>query len=421
MSTGLPKPDAKNFGDKIREFALVGMGLLGNRMDAFVTLRMLKDAGVINVRERYLAAGPESVTPGFRPIVVERAYDPSPPPVPGGFMATAGTTQILLQTAAPIYTQGHGHARTIIYAANYSGSGPLPTFSNAVEFASFPGNIDAVPFDPASNLRLWAKWMSADGVKSEPAGGTNGIGVTTGLVDDQKIASMSAGKILAGSLAVGQYIQSADYVAGVSGWRIATLVGGTAFIEIRGNAVFGGTIFANAGTIGGITIGATYIRSTGYALNATGFNLNADGTGQIGGFVVEASAIRSSNYIAGTQGWRLASDGSGQLRLASLDAISANLGVLTAGVIRNSTDSVNFDFNAWGTGLMLRAGPYTYYGPYAGSHYKVEIYADGSAFFGREVVAGGTLKASGSYLIPDKDRPAIVWETAVSTDLGGVP
>jgi hypothetical protein len=39
-------------------------------------------------------------------------------------------------------------------------------------------------------------------------------------VDDAKIAFLSADKIRAGSISVGQYIQSANYVSGSSGWKI---------------------------------------------------------------------------------------------------------------------------------------------------------------------------------------------------------
>jgi hypothetical protein len=403
MATGLPKPDAKNFGDKIREFALIGLGLTNNKLDAFVTLRMLKDANLINISTRYVSGhgGTGAGGAGPKPVVVEPAIDLTPPPPPGGFEATAGATQILFETAAPVYRQGHGHARTKIYAAPCSG-GPLPTFANAVLYTDFPGNIGVAPFDPASTLRLWATWTSVDGAESEPAGGTNGVEAETGLLEDQHIANMAVGKLLAGSLAVGQYVQSADYVAGTQGWRIATLAGGQAYLEINGNA-----------GIGGLQVGATYIQSSNYVLNTTGFRLNANGTGQIGGFVVDTNAIRSSNYIAGAQGWRLAYDGTGQLRLNTLDAISANLGLITAGQIQNSTGSVVMNFNATGSGLLLRAGPYTYYGSLAGWRYPVEINADGSGFFGRGIVAGGTVKASGSgYSIPSAERPAILFYTA---------
>lgn len=107
------------------------------------------------------------------------------------------------------------------------------------------------------------------------------------------------------------------------------------------------------------------------------------------------------------------------LGVTQLSAITANMGTLTAGVIRNSTDSVNMNMNATGTALVLRAGASTNYGAYAGTHYPVEIRANGAAFFGRGAVSGGSLKASGSYAIPDTQRPGVVFSTAPADNAGG--
>jgi hypothetical protein len=282
----------------MRELLLVGAGLAPNaRLDAFVRLRDLRDAGIVNVGERYLAGGPVSGPGGSTVPIVEPAIDRTPPPVPSGFSAVGGKTQILFATAAPVYRQGHGHSRTKIYAAPVGG-GPLPTFADAVLYTDFPGNIGVAPFDPASSLRLWATWTSADGIESLPAGGTNGIAAATGLLEDQHIATLSVGKLLAGSLSVGQYIQSSDYVAATSGWRIQTLSGGSAFLEINGGA-----------KIGGAVIGSNFIQSANYSLNVAGWRLSSTGTGQIGGFAVGNDYIQSTNYVAGTTGWRLTNDG----------------------------------------------------------------------------------------------------------------
>lgn len=123
-------------------------------------------------------------------------------------------------------------------------------------------------------------------------------------VDDAKIASITADKITAGSIAVGEHIQSANFTPGASGWRI----NGNGVAEFQ-EAVVRGTLYASAGQIGGSTIGSTYVRSATYALNESGWNFNADGTGQIGGFAVLGDAIQSTNYVAATSGWRLTAAG----------------------------------------------------------------------------------------------------------------
>jgi hypothetical protein len=61
-------------------------------------------------------------------------------------------------------------------------------------------------------------------------------------VDSAKIASVSADKVTAGSIAVGQDIQSAGYVAGSSGWRI----NGDGNAEFS-NATVRGTVYATDG------------------------------------------------------------------------------------------------------------------------------------------------------------------------------
>lgn len=326
--TSLPTTaDAPGLLAALRQFALVGAGLApNNRLDGFIRRRDLVDAGIIQISESAAGgagAGTGGTGPGGRPVVVEPARDLTPPPPPGGFAATAGVTQILFETAAPVYRQGHGHARTKVYAAPAI---PPPTFADAVLYTDFPGNIGVAPFDPASSLRLWATWTSVDGIESEPAGGTNGVAAATGLLEDVHIANLAVGKLLAGSLAVGQYIQSADYVAGVTGWRIQTLGGGGAFFECRGNAVFGGTIYASAGLIGGSTIGSNYIRSNNYILGTQGWQFKDDGTGQIGAFTVGNTYIQSNTYTGGSVGWRLNSDGTGQIGgfVVSADDIHSN-------------------------------------------------------------------------------------------------
>jgi hypothetical protein len=153
---------------------------------------------------------------------------------------------------------------------------PLPTFDKAVEVGQFSGQVWAMPSNPGTTWRLWTKWETNDGVLSPtPAGGTNGLEAVTGqdvdamvkamtgvgkpftilpttqviggvtfpagiystnafimdaqitrakianlAVDNAKIADLSADKLTAGSIAVGQHIQSSNYVANTQGWRI---------------------------------------------------------------------------------------------------------------------------------------------------------------------------------------------------------
>lgn len=328
LPAGLPTTRDPRLLAKVRELLLVGSGMAADaRLDSWVTLRQLQDAGLVTVSQRFLAGGTgagQNPPPVLVPVAQgggSSAPDLTPPPMPTGFSAIAGVTQIMFELDAAVYTQGHGPARTRIYAA--PDATPAPTFADAVLYTDFFGNVGVAPFDPAKSLRLWATWVSVDGVESLPAGGTNGVAAATGLLEDQHIANMVVGKLLAGTLAVGQYMQSPDYVAGTSGWRLGSLVGGEAFFEMRGNAVFGGTIYAAAGTIGGSTIGSNYMRSTNYVLNTQGWNLQSDGTGQIGGLAIGTTYIQSTNFSAGVSGYRWNSDGSFQSKQFNISAAGA--------------------------------------------------------------------------------------------------
>lgn len=97
-------------------------------------------------------------------------------------------------------------------------------------------------------------------------------------VDDARIASVSVGKLVAGSISVGEHIQSTGYVTGSDGWRI----NGDGTAEFSG-VVVRGTVYANAGLIGGITIASNAVRAGQTAYNTgSGFHLGSDGRFSLG-------------------------------------------------------------------------------------------------------------------------------------------
>jgi hypothetical protein len=269
----------------------------GNTLDKFVTRRELVGLNVLTYKTGgsfgvgTLAGGGSEVTGGGGGPV-----DLSPPGSITGLSVSAALTDFFVEFDAPTYTQGHGNGYTSIYAANYSGSGPLPTFSDAVEVYQVTGasTIAIIPARPGQATYFWVGAVTTDGVRqvdgAGPTGGTHGVGATTGLIgntdlgplivqagnlasgavtgpklaansiavgtaaiqngaivnamignaeiDNAKIANMSVGKLIAGSIAVGEYIQSTGFSAGSSGWRI--LGNGTAefsFAMIRDQLV----------------------------------------------------------------------------------------------------------------------------------------------------------------------------------------
>ena len=85
-------------------------------------------------------------------------------------------------------------------------------------------------------------------------------------IDNAKISNVAADKLTAGSIAVGQYIQSTGYVAGTSGWKI----NGNGNAEFS-NAVVRGTVYATNGQFWGTLLGgAATAYSSGLGFYAGG-------------------------------------------------------------------------------------------------------------------------------------------------------
>lgn len=156
--------------------------------------------------------GPPAPAPGPAPA---DPPDLTPPPTPSGVTVTAGLSAVYITTDPPLFTQGHGYARTKVYGAKYSGAGPLPTFSNASLQHEFVGEIGSFPSDLGVQWHIWVKWLTADDVESVvPFGGTNGVQVTTG-----KIGNADLGPLIveAGNLATGA-VTASKLAAGAVGF-----------------------------------------------------------------------------------------------------------------------------------------------------------------------------------------------------------
>lgn len=156
--------------------------------------------------------------------------DLTPPPTPSGVDVLAGIDFIGITTDPPIFTQGHGYARTRVYGIVYDpGPGPtpnpLPTFGSAVLQHEFVGQVGSFPVEPAQQWHIWVTWLTRDGVESAiPAGGTNGYQVTTGQ-DIERLLEVLTGQITESQLfaALGARIALIDgSMPGSVNARIAT-------------------------------------------------------------------------------------------------------------------------------------------------------------------------------------------------------
>ncbi|MDB5730696.1 MAG: hypothetical protein JWQ03_591 [Variovorax sp.] len=347
----LPPVSSPNFLDRLREQVRVLAGYTGMPSDWALRPGSLRNLAPGGSRGTYVVTGTTDAP-------YER--DLTPPPTPTGLTVAAGFTYLIIQCDAAFYTQGHGHGRTVVYGTTRASGGPLPTFADAHELTQFQGTVFAHPVPPHTIWHIWIKWETVDGVKSEsPAGGTNGVQAITGqvgpgdvsdlaieaqhlaegaidlstnkvvssgnfgaiavgytvtqyliatsgllgnlVVDNAQIANLSASKITSGSIGVGQYIGSPNYVGGAAGWRIF----GSGGAEFTG-AVVRGTIYAETGRIGGetsgIVIGPGYIKSTNwndtYSPAGTGWAATSAGD-----FYINNASIRGQINVGSFSGF----------------------------------------------------------------------------------------------------------------------
>jgi len=221
--------------------------------------------------------------------VYDGATDTTPPPTPGGLSISAGFTNILLSWTDPnvsgaflnyAYTEVWRSVDNVLAHAVLQGFAPGAVYSDPVgtnksyyywiRFVS-QANI-AGPYNSStgtlggtglvggvdlSNLIIDATKLAADAVES---GKIKDYAITTTkianlavgnaaianlavsnakiqdlAVDDAKISSLAVNKLTAGSVSVGQYIQSTGYSAGTTGWKID----GNGFAEFSAASIRG--------------------------------------------------------------------------------------------------------------------------------------------------------------------------------------
>lgn len=407
-------PEVRSLLERMREAVQRLMGNRGEPGRSAVLWDDLGAAGLANAHRRRVTLADAIFGPGGVGGIGggSPAPDLSPPPTPTGLSAVAGFSNVLIEWDAPIYVQGHGHKQTNIYATKQAADDPtLYVITDAVKVDSAPGALTmrALPSDTFIKWRIWIKWESVDGVESPPAGGVNGFVVTTGkigegdvsdlvikarhladgavdlitgkvtadgefgaiavgytvtqyllatsgllqhlVVDNAQIANLSAAKLSVGDGTIGGNLKSANYSNALAlGWLVRP-DGYAEFnnVVIRG-ATYTGTIYANAGTIGGVIIGPDYLRSGQLGWdNGTGFYLGSDGTlsvGTSGGKKITWDGVDITIVADGL----VVQGGNATLSGALNGATGTFNGVLGAGVVSSSAfDAIIVELDAAGT------------------------------------------------------------------------
>lgn len=205
--------------------------------------------------------------------------DLTKPPTPTGLNATAGISSVLIEWGAPVYSAGHGHKQTNIYATKQpAGDETAYTFANAVRVDTAPGalTLRALTSDPNIKWRIWIKWESVDGVESDPAGGAAGVVVTTGqdvanllAVLNQQISSSQLATALATKISL---IDAPSTTAGSVNARVKTET------DARVAAIAQEVADRNTAIATGVNTAKAYTESWGYSKAATDSAIASAGT-----------------------------------------------------------------------------------------------------------------------------------------------
>lgn len=222
--------------------------------------------------ENYIVSTALSATPTY----LDSPLDTTPPPTPTGVVFTPGISNILVEHAVPIYTQGGGHSRSVLFGVKHITGTPLPIFEDSVSILEFAGNATSYATDPATTWRLWLVWVSIAGVASTlPFGGTNGVEAKTGE-DVAKLLEALSGEITQDALHSNlgtriDLIDGADTVEGSVSSRI--LAEATTRASETGNLFAQYTVKVDvAGHVSGYGLAST----TSGATPASQFGIRAD-------------------------------------------------------------------------------------------------------------------------------------------------
>jgi hypothetical protein len=174
--------------EAIREAVQSLLGLRGDGRDAALTSRSATALGILTAGGSFAGGGTGTGgTGGTTP-------DLTPPPNVTGLSASAGLSHIIVTWDAALYSVGHGHKQTNLYAVKKLASdATLPTFADAQLYESETGalTIASLPSDLAIRWHIWAKYETQDGIEStSPAGGLHGVVAQTGLINGVDLAPL---------------------------------------------------------------------------------------------------------------------------------------------------------------------------------------------------------------------------------------
>ena len=372
------------FLEKVKEVLSVLLGNRGDGNSRALTLRDLQDSGVIGssvaAKVQAAAASLSSGSSNTTTIINTSStttIDLTAPPTPTNFTATGAISNLIVECDTQTYTAGNGHYRSALYGVTWT-SGTLPVFANAVLLTEFAGKVFSYATNPSITWHLWLKWQTKDGVYSvNPAGGTNGVVVTTGAdvslmvaamtgagnpftiltastvingvtfpagtystnafiqdaqittakiknlaVDDAKINALSVSKLTAGTVSAQDMISTGQTVVNSVSEPSWSINGATGLATFN-NVTIRGTVYASSGSF----TGAVYASSgsfTGTVFASSGSftgAVNATSGSFTGSILATSIGTSSGKFYVNNQGILTATEGffSGQVSAGSVD------------------------------------------------------------------------------------------------------
>lgn len=255
----------------------------------------------LNIGGKIIGRQPGDDPPFANPIPVPAR--PEKPHQPTGLVGYGTYRSVILTWDRPNYA-GHGYTEVYKSATSAFGDAVLAGRSNSRVFADRIGAPFVVTYywirfvnelgeagvftqvglqvqtgtategeeSEATDLLVADKGIIVEALIGDAEIG--GAKIRDASIESAKIISLAANKITAGSIQLSQYIQSANYIAGTSGWRING-DGSAEFmnVEVRADIAAGSTITApviNGGTINSSTLNSAAINAgeiTGTTIN----------------------------------------------------------------------------------------------------------------------------------------------------------
>lgn len=226
----------QRFLETVREIIQTREGRRGTPLQKGVTYEDLSDLGLITRLDSGRYSGVVQAVPGpAGPPGPPGSPAPAPtpdltaPPAAVFTAVTAGFSVIFVEWVDPVYAAGGGHAHTEVWAAVYSGAGPLPTFANAELVSRSTAPLFAFPAGLGVQVHFWlVNRTKADVPQATPTGGTNGWYATTGKIGHSDLGpliieadNLASGAVTAAKLAA-QAVELTKFADGIEPVHIVT-------------------------------------------------------------------------------------------------------------------------------------------------------------------------------------------------------